>query len=126
MKYFNWFKKKARGSPKSNIKYEKTRIVSSFDDVPVDIRNDIYIVRTGEFNKWVIFMCPDRCNNRIEVNLMKVRNPRWRIEIKRGKVSLFPSVFVKDCGAHFWLYKNEVEWAFFEDEIPKSLKFPIF
>lgn len=116
MKYFNWFNKKAQWSEKNNFKYKKLKIVSSFNEVPENTSEDIYIVRAGDFNKWVMFMCPNQCGERVDVNLMKSRYPKWVLKIKRGKATLYPSVVVETCGAHFWLSANEAEWAFFLDE----------
>ena len=117
MKYFNWFRKKTPWSPGNNFKFKKLRIVFSFTEVPQNTARDIYIVQVKNHDKWVIFMCPNNCGQRIEVNLMKVRNPRWRLQIKKNKATLYPSVVVERCGAHFWLHGNEAEWAFFTDEI---------
>ncbi len=122
MKYFNWFKKKGKWSTKNNYKYKKLIIVSSFGDVPEKTGEDIYIVRSGKFDKWAIFMCPNNCGERVDVNLMKARDPRWELEVKKGKASLYPSVVVETCGAHFWLHKSEAEWAFFAGEISESKK----
>ena len=115
MRYFTWFKKKSKVG--DNQKFNKLIIVSSISEVPEDTKDNIYVVLAGNYYKWVILMCPDRCGQRIEINLMKVREPRWRIHIKRKKVSIYPSVHVNTCGAHFWLIRNEVEWALFENEI---------
>ena len=117
MKLFNWFSKKVQWSQKRNRKYDKIKTVSSFTDVPDNTKEDIYIVRSGKFNKWVIFMCPNECGERIEVNLMNSRDPSWELEIKKGKVSLYPSVVLETCGAHFWLHKSEAEWAYFADQL---------
>lgn len=122
MKYFNWFKKNIQWSEENNFKYKKLRVVSSFSEVPEKTGEDIYIVRTGEFNKWVIFMCPNQCGERIDVNLMKTRTPRWKIKIKKRKITLFPSIIVEVCGAHFWLYKSEAEWAYFPEETENKNK----
>ena len=116
MKYFNWFRKNSLRGNKSNFKYKKLKVVSSFSDVPEKIGEDIYVIKSGEFYKWVMFMCPNHCGERIDVNLMKARDPRWELKIKKDKVTLYPSVVVETCGAHFWLYKSEVEWAYFTYE----------
>lgn len=98
-------------------RYKNFRKVPSFLDVPDDPMDIIYIVSSGEFNKWVIFKCPNKCGKRVEVNLMESRFPRWNVTVKKGKVSLYPSLVVVECGAHFWLFKNKVKWAFFENDI---------
>jgi hypothetical protein len=114
MRLFSWFNKTNNVGVQQ--KY-KLIIVSSIREVPEDTRNNIYVVFAGCNYKWVILMCPNNCGQRIEINLMKVRDPRWRIHIKRNKISLYPSVYVKSCSAHFWMIRNEIEWALFDNEI---------
>ena len=122
MKYFNWFRKNTQWGENSNFKYKKLKTVSSFSEVPEKTAEDIYVVKSGEFNKWVMFMCPNQCGERINVNLMKTRDPRWVLKVKKEKVTLHPSVVVETCGAHFWLHNSEAVWAYFSDEIPDNDK----
>ncbi len=97
--------------------YTRVKIVSSLLDVPVNMSSYIFIVRNGDKDKWVVFQCPDNCGRRVEVNLMKSRYPYWQLKTKKGKISLRPSVVVEGCGAHFWVYNNNIEWARDDDEI---------
>lgn len=83
----------------------------SLSDVPTDTGKDIYIVGSSNTNKWVVFMCPNHCGRRVEVNLMKARYPIWKLTIRKKKISLYPSVIVEGCGAHFWMNNNGILWA---------------
>jgi len=95
--------------------YNKTVFVNSLSDVPRNPQTDIYIVKNNDKQKWVVFACPNKCGKRIEVNLMQSRQPFWLLKMKKKKVSLSPSIVVTDCGAHFWLRNNNVEWSFDSD-----------
>jgi hypothetical protein len=108
MNLFWWSKKREpTGHRYSDIKY-----ISSFGDAPKELGNTIFIVKNGDKKKWAIFSCPDNCGRRVEVNLMKSKIPFWHLKIKRGKVTLYPSIVVKGCNAHFWLVDNKINWSF--------------
>lgn len=115
MKFSHYFRKIWKLDKGNKVRYTNVIILESFLDVPEDTGEEIFIVKSGRYYKWVIFKCPDRCGKRIEVNLMKTRYPNWKLQLTRNKVSLSPSVEVEDCGAHFWLYQNQIEWATFEN-----------
>jgi hypothetical protein len=119
MNFFDYLHKIWKPKKSFGPKYSKLQYVSSFSDVPNDTKNFIYVVRSGDFNKWVVFNCPDKCGRRVEVNLMKSKYPKWRLTIEKGQASLSPSVIVDGCNSHFWLYKSRVEWAF-DDERNKN------
>lgn len=73
-------------------------------DVPKNTGKDIFIIKSGNFVKWVVFQCPCHKEIRVEVNIMKSRTPYWSVEIEHKKVSLWPSVIVSGvCDCHFWL-----------------------
>jgi hypothetical protein len=103
----NWFKKPSIKAPE----YDKIQYVSSISDVPKKLDKTIFIVRSGDRYKWAVFKCPDNCGNRVEVNLMESKYPFWRLEIKRKKVTLEPSVIVESCHSHFCLINSKVVWA---------------
>lgn len=102
--------------------FQKVRIVSSLVDIPEKLGTTIFIVRNSDTDKWAVFKCPDNCGRRIEVNLMKIRWPTWKLQLKKNKVSLSPSVVVEGCGAHFWVQDSDIFWARFEGEEPYSRK----
>lgn len=96
---------------KPSKQYKNFVRVQSLTDVPNDPGTTIFIVGSESNDKWVVFRCPDNCGRRVEVNLMKSRNPTWRLTIKNKKLSLRPSVIVEGCGSHFWLLNSEIDWA---------------
>lgn len=90
--------------------------VNSMADVPEDPGNSIYIV-AGEQPKWVILDCPCKQGHRLSVPLMKSVKPNWRLSLNNGRVSLWPSISVRDaCHSHFWLERNSIHWARWRDE----------
>lgn len=109
------FIKRLFSKKKNDRTYSGVRYVQALSQVPQDTGNDIYIVGSGGSYKWAVFKCPNSCGKRVEVNLMQSRYPRWQLKVRRNHVSLYPSVVVTDCGAHFWLENNDVEWARFKD-----------
>lgn len=95
--------------------YKKIVFVTSILDIPEDTSLDVYIVGTPKKQKWAVFKCP--ClKHRIEVNLMPNKHPSWEATVKRGRLSLWPSVVVSrhPCQSHFWLKQNNIERAYFD------------
>lgn len=88
-------------------------IVGSTSDVPQHIGNKIFIVG-HEKPKWAIFMCPCRCNEIIQVNLMSTHKPNWRVMVGHKGITLYPSVWIHafSCKSHFWLKDNKVWWVY--------------
>lgn len=101
--FLNWFTKR-----RVTKKYSKTVFVSSVREVPEKIKRNIYVVGSEGNKKWVIFICPCYQKNIVEVNLMKSKKPYWYLTVSSKKVTLWPSVIVKDkCNCHFWLRNNK-------------------
>lgn len=89
------------------IKYSKVIFVESLTDVPENAGKDIYIVKRDGVAKWVVFQCPNHERNRVEVTLMKTRDPHWNLNLAWKKISLWPSVVITGkCDCHFWLKDN--------------------
>lgn len=65
----------------------------------------------GKF-KWLQLVCPCGCDRIIAMNLMKKYHPNWTIEIHGDDtITVFPSIHASNCGAHFWVRRNLVEWC---------------
>ena len=96
--------------------YTDVKFVNSLPDVPIEIGNDIYIIRSTGKAKWVVFDCPCLNGHKLTVNLMKNTYPRWKLKLFRKKVSLSPSIMVTDhaCKSHFWMESNRA-YASLED-----------
>ncbi len=109
MKLFEWLLPRKRTN--KAFKYSGVIFLDRFGDLPGTLKNSVYIIGTLERPKWAIFNCPNNCGYRIEVNLMKSKEPYWTVKIRRNKVSIYPSIVVTGCGAHFYLVNNQVEWS---------------
>ncbi len=96
--------------------YKNVIYVESLSDIPMQTGTTIYIVRNDGRKKWIVFRCPNGCGQRIEVNLMQSKYPFWTVKVKSKKVSLWPSVIVEGCGAHFFLSKSKIIEATFTEE----------
>jgi|GEM_PF-687880 hypothetical protein len=88
------------------------RYVESMQEIPDRLEEFVYIVGLQK-PKWVIIPCPCRCGERLEINLMRSRHPRWHLQLKNGVISLWPSLWMTDkkCGSHFWIERNRVIWV---------------
>ena len=92
--------------------YNEPRIVESFSDVPAQIeKNDLYIVQKARKRKWLLLVCPNDCGQRLELNLMKSKQPYWVVAVQKNKISVYPSIVAERCNAHFWIVKNGIIWA---------------
>jgi hypothetical protein len=94
-------------------KYSKITFVNSIGEVPENLGSGIFIVQRGGVNRWAIFQCPCGGGERIEVNLMRSKCPNWDMKITGNKISLWPSIVVRDtnCRSHFCLRNNKVYWV---------------
>lgn len=62
-------------------------------------------------------MCPDGCGEVISVNLDERAGPAWRIYVRDGQLTLYPSVWRKSgCEAHFILWRDRLLWCDGSDE----------
>jgi hypothetical protein len=62
--------------------------------------------------KWLRFTCPCRCGRAIALNLMTSHGPCWTIAVDfEDRLSVTPSVDATECGSHFWIRKNHIDWV---------------
>jgi hypothetical protein len=89
------------------------RVVQSMDDVPLRPGATLYIVARDDQPRWVVIECPCRCGDRLEVNLMRSRQPCWRLRESGSRVTLSPSIWRSNgtCGSHFFIEKNKARWV---------------
>lgn len=72
---------------------------------------DCVIVERG-VPRSVLIRCPDGCGDTISVNLDSRSGPAWRKYERKGKITLFPSVWKQDgCRAHFIVWNDEILWC---------------
>ena len=73
---------------------------------------DILLIRGGTQDKWLVFMCPNRCGTRIALNLSPARRPCWRVALHGDRtVTVTPSIVHNACGAHFFIRHNRIQWV---------------
>lgn len=86
--------------------------VESMSEIPSKLNGDLYLV-AGTKPKWAVLECPCRCGDRIDVNLMRSRQPCWRLTMDGKEVSLRPSLWMpkEKCGSHFWIRQNRIDWV---------------
>ncbi len=94
-------------------RYSSVRRVGSMGDVPDRLGSAIYVVGSDATPKWAVLACPCRCGSRIEVNLMRTRQPHWQLKLHSGTVTLRPSLWRagSTCGSHFFIERNRVRWV---------------
>jgi hypothetical protein len=85
--------------------------IGSRSELPDDLGRTLYIV--GDPPKWATLQCPCGCGDAIDVNLMRSRNPVWRLSVVNEKPTIHPSLWVppEKCGAHFWIRDGKITWV---------------
>src|SRR5882762_3120626 len=92
--------------------FDRVHTVSRMSAIPSDIARDIYVVEKGWRRAWAVFNCPCERGHRLVVNLSPRRNPCWRLSVRGGLASLWPSLWLKEeCRSHFWIRRNRIYWA---------------
>ncbi len=55
--------------------------------------------------------CPDGCGDTLVINLDDRAGKAWLLDERRGKLSLYPSVWREDgCRSHFILWSDYLIW----------------
>ncbi len=86
--------------------------VSGMGALPDSLGSTLYVVGTPS-PKWVVLACPCRCGERIDVNLMRSREPNWSLSIAANCATLSPSLWMsaEKCGSHFFVRNNRINWV---------------
>lgn len=95
--------------------------VERVSEIPDDIGRDVYLVERGGRQFWLVVSCLCEEQHRLTVNLSENKWPRWRGTIRNGRLSVFPSIWLKDeCKSHFWIRDGEIHdvRAYDEDSFP--------
>lgn len=72
---------------------------------------DMILVERG-VERLLVFRCPDGCGDTVPVNLDPRAGPPWRLYRRRGRNTLFPSVWrLEGCRAHFILWNDRIYWS---------------
>ncbi len=90
----------------------RTRIVE--DTLPKRLeRRTLYIVQDDGFLEQAAMLCPCRCGQILQMNLLPDERPCWQFtQHADGTATLHPSVWrKKDCGSHFLFRRGRVQWC---------------
>jgi hypothetical protein len=56
--------------------------------------------------------CPDGCGETLVVNLDPRAGKAWKLDMRTGKATLYPSVWRDGgCGSHFIVWRGDVLWC---------------
>lgn len=60
----------------------------------------------------IVMACPDGCGETLVVNLDGRAGKAWRFDMRRGGLTLFPSVWRDGgCGSHFIVWRGYILWC---------------
>lgn len=85
---------------------------------------DAIVVVNRDRPRWLKLRCPDGCGELLSINLDPLAGRSWKLLVRTGKVSLFPSVWRDTgCESHFILWNNRVFFCY--GMIRRSSKEPL-
>lgn len=62
--------------------------------------------------RWLILGCPDGCGDALPINLDPRSGKAWRFVKKRGRITLYPSIWRDTgCQSHFVIWDSKI-WLF--------------
>ncbi len=65
-------------------------------DVPGELsRHALYLVGSPSRPKWAVFDCPCTDRQRLALDLTQTHYPSWRLDLRRGRPTIWPSVDVR-------------------------------
>lgn len=60
----------------------------------------------------LLMRCPDGCGETVVINLDPRAGKAWRVDIRNGTLSLYPSVWRNDgCKSHFIIWRDHIIWC---------------
>lgn len=72
---------------------------------------DAVLVRRGALRS-VLMRCPDGCGETLVVNLDPRAGKAWKLDMRAGKATLYPSVWRDGgCGSHFIVWRGHALWC---------------
>jgi hypothetical protein len=73
----------------------------------------LVIVKDGQIEKWVCFMCPGPCGEKVMLPLSRKRNPHWRVKLDwLNRPTIEPSVHqTNQSRCHFWVRGGKIVWC---------------
>ncbi|WP_439373493.1 DUF6527 family protein [Bradyrhizobium sp. DASA03120] len=72
---------------------------------------DAVVIRRGALRS-VLMSCPDGCGETLVVNLDPRAGKAWKLDMRAGKTTLYPSVWRDGgCGSHFIVWRDQIVWC---------------
>lgn len=97
---------------KKRRSFARVVVIQSGATTPHLTSADVTLIRSGTRDKWLRFACPDGCGRAITLDLSPNRRPHWSADLHDdGKISIYPSLVNKECGAHFIVRKSKITWV---------------
>jgi uncharacterized protein DUF6527 len=73
------------------------------------------VVERGGTRRQIVISCPDGCGEILSINLDPRSGAAWRLYQRRGRWSLFPSIYrTSGCRSHFIMWGDHIAWCDFE------------
>jgi hypothetical protein len=93
--------------------FRRVVTVSSMPELPKVLDANTFYIIGAPSPKWAVLMCPCGCGERLNVNLMRSRQPSWQLAVQGDRVSLSPSLWRPNytCKSHFWVRDNDIHWV---------------
>lgn len=77
----------------------------------IQLPGDAAIIHRGQLRS-VLLKCPDGCGTTLVVNLDPRAGKAWRLDMRGGVPTLYPSVWRDGgCGSHFIVWRGRVIWC---------------
>lgn len=77
----------------------------------IRLPGDAAIINRGQLRS-VLMKCPDGCGTTLVVNLDPRAGKAWRLDMRGGTPTLYPSVWRDGgCGSHFIVWRGRIIWC---------------
>lgn len=96
------------------VKFSMLASAASYADAALLLRKpgDCAVVERSGIQRQLVMRCPDGCSEVLSINLDPRSGRAWRLQHRRGKWSLFPSIDKPSgCLSHFILWAGQILWC---------------
>jgi hypothetical protein len=102
-----------RGASSRPLRFTEVTYYDSVGDLPSRLATNVLaVVGTRRQRKWAVFECPCNRGHQVRLSLQLSHRPRWRLSVRWGLPSLYPSVWVnKPDACHFWVLQGRILWS---------------
>jgi hypothetical protein len=95
--------------------FRRTALVESVGAVPEILPGDTIVLVGSERQKWAVFDCPCGAGHRVTLNLQPSHYPVWRASRRGHRLTIWPSVDVRDARrCHYFITNGFVRWVSFD------------